>query len=50
MADEDNPAGCLFVVGIIIVGLAVGAMFGAAYGWLLIGVILILMGFGMARL
>lgn len=41
---EDNGAGCAFVLGVIILGIAIGNILGAAYGWALIGTSLFIIG------
>ncbi len=39
--EEPSDAGCLLIIGAIIVGIAVGNIFSSAVGWLVIGLCLI---------
>jgi hypothetical protein len=43
--DDDSGSGCLFVLGVIIAGLAIGHLYSEAYGWLLIGITFMIGGF-----
>jgi len=42
--DDNDGSGCLFIVGAVIAGLSVGELSQAVYGWLVIGVSLMIIG------
>lgn len=44
-SDEDSgSAGCLIYLGLIIIILAIGSLFGSAAGWLIIGLLILAAG------
>jgi len=42
--ENQRGAGCLVIIGIIIASLALGSLFGTAYGWLFLGITLLALG------
>jgi hypothetical protein len=37
-AKDDEGAGCAFLIGLVILAIALGSMHGAAVGWAIIGI------------
>ena len=46
--DTDDDTGCLFFFGVIIIGIAVGHLTSAAWGWLFVGIIFVSCAIAMA--
>lgn len=47
--DDGNGAGCLFLFGIIIIGVCVGCLSEAVFGWLTVGVIFVIWAMATAK-
>lgn len=43
-ATKDDAQGCMTIIGVTIVALCVGALFGDVYGWLVIGFFFLAIG------
>jgi hypothetical protein len=40
-ADDDTGRGCLLIIGLVIVSIAFGSIFGTGVGWIILGLSLI---------
>jgi hypothetical protein len=43
--DDSENAGCVFLLGVAITGIALGSIFSAAVGWLIVGIGLLVIAF-----